>query len=93
VAKRLHAILEECVGEGRNPIETFGDAQGRRFQVWLRTPEFFWILCGRVPGQTYKPMVFSTHADAVQVAQQLSPVLWPAANASQEIYFNTQLFA
>ena len=92
VARRLHATLESCVASGVNPIETFGDALGRHFQVWLRTVEFFWILCGRVPGQAYHPMAFASHVEAVQAAQQLAPILWPDAASEQEIYFNTQMF-
>ncbi len=93
VARRLHAALEACVAAGRNPIETFGDALGRHFQVWLRTVEFFWILCGRAPGQPYQPAAFLTRADAEQAAEQLVPFVWPAPGSCQEYYFNTQMFA
>ena len=93
VARRLHSALQASVDAGSSPIETFGDASGRHFQVWLRAAEFFWILCSRVPGQAYQPAAFSTRADAECAAQQLAPFLWPAADAGQEIYFNTQLFA
>jgi hypothetical protein len=93
IARRLHMNLEACVAAGSSPIETFGDASGRHFQVWLRTAEFFWILCSRAPGQTYRPAAFASRADAEHAAQQLMPFLCPAAGAAQEIYFNTQLFA
>jgi hypothetical protein len=93
VARRLLAALETCVAAGCNPIESFGDATGRHLQIWLRTTEFFWIVCGRVPGQAYSPVAFASRTEVEQAAQQLVPFVWPGPGAGQEIYFNTQLFA
>jgi len=89
-ARRLHHFLETCVSDGGNPIETFGDVQGRRFQVWLRGDEYFWILCRRAPGQAYQPIVFASQEEASQAALQLVAFLWPDRDANQELYFNTQ---
>ena len=92
VARRLPSILENAAIGGGIPIETFGDISGRRYQAWVRTSEYYWILCSRAPGQAYQPAVFASPADAEQAAQQLASILWPAPGTEQEIYFNTQLF-
>ncbi len=93
VARRLQQALELAVTAGASPIQTVGDARGESHQVWIRTDEFVWIVCHRTPGQTYQPAVFAEHDEARRHAEQLTPVLWPAADAEQEYYFNTQHFA
>lgn len=93
VARRVQRALEHAVAGGVNPLQTIGDAQGRHFQVWLRTEEFVWLVCRRAPGQAYRPALFASLEEARAEAERLSPVLWPAAGAGQEYYFNTQNFS
>ena len=93
VARRLIAALEAAVEVGVNPVQTFGAAQGERLQIWLRTDEFVWIACRRAPGQAYQPMIFASPEEAVQEAETLSGFVWPAKEAKQEYYFNTQNFS
>jgi hypothetical protein len=90
VAKRLAIALEQAVAAGANPLQTLGD--GQRFQVWLRTDEFVWLVCRRAPGQAYQPALFASRAEAVAEAETLTPVFFPATDAMQEYYFNTQRF-
>ena len=85
VARRLIAALEAA---NANPVQTFGD--GDCFQVWLRTAEHVWIVCRRAPREAYQPILFATHAEAVCEAEKLSAYVWPAADASQQYYVNTQ---
>ena len=92
-ARRLVQALEAAVKNGVCPVETFGDAQGKCCQVWLRTEEFVWIACRRATGQTYQPMIFATQAEANREAEALAAVVWPAADTNQEYYFNTQNFS
>jgi hypothetical protein len=92
VARRLQQALEQSVASGINPIETIGDAQGEHFQVWVRTREFVWLVCRPAPGHAYQPALFTSHDEATQEAERLTPIFWPGADAHQEYYFNTQKF-
>jgi hypothetical protein len=93
LAKQLLKALDEAVHQGANPVQTLGDADGRRFQVWVRSGEFVWIICRRTPGVSYQPAVFASHAEALREAECLTPIVWPGIDAGQEVYFNTQRFA
>lgn len=88
IARKLVRHLEEAVSNQVNPLETFGN--GRSFQIWLRAPELFWILCRRIPGEAYRPAIFSSPEEAETAGNQVAPYVWPSA--PQEIYFNTQKF-
>jgi hypothetical protein len=90
VARRLPPALERGVATGVNPVQTIGDAQGERFQIWLHTEEYVWLVCRRAPGQAYQPVLFASQAEAAREAERLTPIFWPAAE--QEYYFNTQQF-
>jgi hypothetical protein len=93
VARRVVKSLEAAVERGVSPLESFGDMQGGRLQIWLRTDELVWIVCKRVQGQTYLPLTFATPEEATHIADQLAPYVWPAAEGKQEYYFNTQKFS
>ncbi len=93
VARRLQRALEQAVEAGANPVQTVGDGRGQSFQVWVRADEFIWVLCARNPGRAYRPVVCADADEARRHAEQLVPILWPAPDAGQEYYFNTQHFA
>ncbi len=63
VARRLPLALEQGVAAGKNPVETFGNPLAGQFQVWLHTRDFVWIVCRRMPGQTYRPLLFTARRD------------------------------
>lgn len=92
LARRLLQALEEAVLRGVNPVETIGDPGGRSFQVWVRIAELFWIPCRRTAEQQYQPLLFATYAEARTAGEELARIVWPAADAEQEYYFNTQKF-
>lgn len=92
-ARRLHHFLEDAVARGSSPILVCESPGGAQFQVWLRTDEHVWILCARTPGHAYTPLVFSSCTAAQQAGERVEAFLWPARDANQEIYFNTQLFS
>jgi hypothetical protein len=92
VARRLHQALEQAVAGGVNPVQTIGDEEGQRFQVWVHTGEHVWMVCRRAPGEAYQPIVFASRAEAESAALSLTPIIWPALERQQEIYFNTQQF-
>ena len=93
VARRLQQALEASVQAGINPVQTIGDARGESYQMWVRTDEFVWIICHRAAGQAYRPVLFADQDEARRLAELLTPIVWPAADAAQEYYFNTQHFA
>jgi hypothetical protein len=93
VARRLPQCLEEAVLVGKNPVETFGKSGGQEFQVWVRTGDYVWIVCRRLPGASYVPLLFASHEEARNAARRINPFFHPAADADQEYYFNTQNFS
>jgi hypothetical protein len=93
VARRLLQALEASVHAGISPVQTIGDARGESYQLWVRADEFVWIICHRASGQIYRPAVFTDPEEVRIIAEQLTLVLWPAREAGQEFYFNTQHFA
>jgi hypothetical protein len=92
VARRFQAALEEAVRLRVNPVETLGDSAGRSFQVWVRAAGLFWIPCQRSLGRAYRPLVFESQDAARTAGETLARIVWPAAEAGQEYYFNTQRF-
>src|ERR1019366_7529657 len=93
VARRLVQTLEAAVEKGINPLESFGDIQGKCLQIWLRTEELVWIVCQRAQGQAYRPMIFASAEEASQEADRIAAFVWPLVVTKQEYYFNTQNFS
>src|SRR5947209_10470669 len=90
VARGFPQCLEEALLAGKNPVETFGNPLGREFQVWVRGGNYVWILCRRLPGRPYAPLVFACHEEAESAGRRLDPFFHPGPDANQEYYFNTQ---
>jgi hypothetical protein len=87
----LRALEREACGE-TNPVAAMANPAGTGYVVVARPGEYGLIACPRIPGQPYRPMVFATIEEASAAAERLAAVLWPAAEANQEYYFNTQNF-
>ena len=92
-ARRLVQALEAAVEKRVSPLESFGNMQGDRIQLWLRTEAFVWIVCRRAPGEAYQPMIFLSQEEAAHAASRLTSFVWPAPETKQEYYFNTQNFS
>jgi hypothetical protein len=91
VARRLAKSLEERDLNGQCPLETLGHEPS--FQVWLRDRELNWLLCERIPGQPYRPLIFPTLSAAQGAAGVLMPFVHPGPQRVQDYYFNTQNFS
>lgn len=89
VARNLVQFLRDAVTKGTDPLQSFG--KPHCCQIWLRTPEYVWIVCNRTPGEGYRPVSFASLEDAHAAGEKLAQYLWP--RQSQEVYFNTQLFS
>jgi hypothetical protein len=91
VARQLAKTLEERDAAGDCPLETLGHEPA--FQVWLRDAALNWLLCERIPGQAYRPLIFPTLAAAQSAAGVLMPFVHPGPRRVQDYYFNTQNFS
>jgi hypothetical protein len=91
VARRVQQALEHGVGRAPNPVEVVAADAG--FGICARVDSYMWIVCARVMGLPYQPCVLGNLEEAEALAARLTPFLWPAADAGQEYYFNTQAFS
>lgn len=90
-ARKLAKSLEDRDAAGRCPLETLGREPS--FQVWLRDDDLNWLLCERIPGQPYRPLVFPSLEAAAAAAARLTPLVHPGPERIQDYYFNTQNFS
>jgi hypothetical protein len=88
LARQIHETLEQA--EGDQQIQAQAAADG--YRLCAAVGEYLWMVCGRVPGQTYRPVLFATLEEADSAARRIAAVLWPGPDTEQEVYFNTQNF-
>lgn len=93
MARRAQQALERAVGKLPGPVEVVATAPGAGYGVCARLENYLWLLCTRQTGKPYQPCLFASVEDAENAAAGLLPYLWPAAEACQEYYFNTQAFS
>lgn len=88
----LHA-LESCCDPDSNRVEAVAAADGTGYQVRASIDRFVLIVCARVPGNPYQPLIFGTVGEACVAAEKISTFLCPAEGAAQEVYLNTRHFS
>lgn len=88
LARKLLQALEEAAATRDCPLETFGKPGA--YQLWVRAAGYFWIVCRRLAGEPYRPLVCATREEAEAIGAQIESFVWPVADAGQEVYFNTQ---
>jgi hypothetical protein len=93
IVRELRGLLEEKGNGGFLRVEPIASPDGEGYQVRAALGSQSWIACLRVPGQPYQPMLFAALDDALRAAESLTAVLCPAADADQELYFNTRDFS
>lgn len=61
---------------------------------WLRVcvGPFALLVCGREPGQPYRPLTFPDADAALAAAGRLRRILCPPGGIEQEVYLNTRYF-
>jgi hypothetical protein len=92
VARQVQRDLARGACEGVNPVEVAGPADNG-YRLCVRAGGLAWLACLRQPGRPYCPAVFATVEEARAAADRLAPFVFPAADADQEFYFNTQNFS
>ena len=91
VSQRLYRALEAASASKTGRVEAV-PAVGAGWWVRARAGAFTLLACLRVPGEAYQPAVLATGAEASALAARLAPILFPAPDDSQELYFNTRHF-
>ncbi len=92
IARQVQRDLEQSAHQQVSPMVTISDAAGTGFQIGAKASDLYWIVCARVPGQPYKPLIFSTRADAESAVELVASFVFPSIDANQQYYFNTQNF-
>jgi hypothetical protein len=90
-ASMLAQNLGKALG-GKSSVEVVS-TDGGGFWVRAEVGAFPLIVCGRVPGQPYRPLAFPDEAAASQAADAVRYVLCPGPDTESQLYFNTQNFA
>ena len=93
VARRVQQDLDRRACEGVNPVETVTGPAHHGYHLCVRAGGLTWLACLRLPGQPYRPVDFATMEEAREAAARLARFVFPAADANQEFYFNTQNFS
>ncbi len=91
LARRLQLALEETAASNDSSATLLVVPDG--FLVCLKALDLRWVVCPRVSGKPYQPLVFPSREEALRALQRLLSFVCPAADADQEYYFNTQNFS
>lgn len=92
-AQQLHrALLSWAEEHGTGQVQVAPTADGAGWCVRVEVAAFPLIVCGRVPGQPYQPLVFPSQQEAEATAATLLTILCPATDAEQELYTNLSMF-
>lgn len=78
--------------DGRGEVEVVS-AEAGGFWVRAEVGAFPLLVCGRLPGQPYRPLTFSDEAAAGQAADAVRSTLCPGPDADRELYLNTENFS
>jgi len=90
MARQIQRALEDSAA---SPAQVVANPGGDGFLVWVPAVELMWLICERNPGRPYEPLVFSNQNEAQDAVTRIAPYFWPARDAEQEYYFNTQNFS
>jgi hypothetical protein len=93
IARQVQEALVRGACEGVNPVETMAGPARQGYRLCVRAGGLTWVACPRLPGEPYRPVDFATLEEAREAATRLGRFVYPAADADQEFYFNTQNFS
>jgi hypothetical protein len=92
LALALYQALGDSSGKVEASVEEVAAPEGAGFQVRVRAGPFALRVCERLPGQPYRPLLFSDRVAAQAAAKQLLGILCPPDGIEQEVYLNTRHF-
>jgi hypothetical protein len=92
VARSLFSALEHWSDGGPGHVGAVPASDGSGQIVWVDVDDFSLVLCGRLPGKPYQPLVFPHPEAARHAVDRVADTLRPPAGAEQEVYFNTRHF-
>jgi hypothetical protein len=90
MARKIQRSLETSAA---SPAQVVANPGGDGFLVWVPAVDLMWLVCPRLPGRPYEPLIFPSQEKGDDAVRRLAPFLWPALDAQQEYYFNTQNFS
>jgi hypothetical protein len=91
-AQKLAHALMSCAASGTGRVEVLPAAESGTFHVRAELDAFLLVVCARIPGQPYRPLVYSRAEDAQSMADALSDALFPPPDANRELYTNMSQF-
>jgi hypothetical protein len=91
-AAALGRALEEWASGADGRVEVMAAPGAPGHCVRMEVGRFCLIACPRLPGQSYRPMVWATEEEANEAADALRPLFCPPPGTEQEIYFNSRHF-
>ena len=92
VAESLGTALEQSSPGKHHRIETAPAPGSPGSCIRVVLGRYCLIVCPRLPGQSYRPMVWDTEAEALAAATALKQSLVPNLGETREIYFNSRHF-
>jgi hypothetical protein len=92
VAESLGSALEQPSPGKHHRIETAPAPGSPGNCIRVALGRYCLIVCARLPGQSYRPMVWATDGEAMEVASALRESLLPDAGETRELYFNSRHF-
>ena len=92
VAESLGTALEQTSPGKPHRIETAPAPGSPGNCIRVALGRYYLIVCPRLPGQSYRPMVWEAEEEALEAAAALRESLIPDAGETREIYFNSRHF-
>lgn len=92
VAEALGRALDEWSADAGGCVESMSAPGSPGHCVRVEMGQFRLIACPRLPGQSYRPMVWATAEDALDAADAVRLVFCPPPGTRQEVYFNSRHF-
>ncbi len=92
VAREFFLALENWSCGGIGLVEAVAASEGQGHFVWIDVGDFCLVVCARLPGQPYRPLVFGQLDEARQAVARITSILHPPEGMVQEVYFNTRHF-
>jgi hypothetical protein len=92
-AQVVSSALWRALERGGGRLEEVGLPEGTGWWLRAHIGSYALLVCARLPGQAYEPLVFPDPPTARAAAEQLALILCPPPDIEQECYLNTRHFS